>query len=230
MWSGGSGWRRRWGRKVPCGCVLMAYMGFATILDGTPGTFRYEIERWSNDSWGLHNIQRDRMRGETAVRADGSRSNRVEQESFRYFFVPTGKRWVFRSLYLRSEGVGYQIDEEERTVSGGPCGCTWEDDRVVADDGRCSRAAARYGMTERVGYGRVIGYEVARYQSEDGYSEIAFSTGLGCQVMEKVETTPGTLGIPGSKWHYRLTGYTAGEPDAAKFRLPEGYRVMSRPM
>ncbi len=200
-------------------------MGMVSLFGDSPRTVRFTVESWSNDSWGLHKIERDLMWGETAVRADGSRSNRVEQESFRHFFVPTGRRWVFRSLYLRTEGLGYQIDEEERTASGGQCGCTWDDDRAEADDGRCSKTATRYGMTERVGYGRVAGYEVARYRRSDGFSEIAFATGLGCQVMEQVETTPGTLGIPGSKWHYRVTGYTAGEPDAARFRLPEGYRV-----
>lgn len=205
-------------------------MGMVTLFDESPRTVRFEIERWSNDSWGLHNIERDLMWGETAVRGDGSRSNRVEQQLFRHFFVPAGERWVFRSLFLRSEGVGYRIDEEERTVSGGPCGCTWTPDRVEADDGRCSRAAARYGMTERVGYGRVLGYEVARYRRRDGFSEVSFATGLGCQVMEQVETTPGAFGIPGSKWHYRVTGYTAGEPDAAMFRLPAGYRVQRKPM
>ena len=205
-------------------------MGMVTLFDESPRTVRFEIERWSNDSWGLHNIERDLMWGETAVRADGSRSNRVEQESFHHFFVPAGKRWVYRSLYLRTEGVGYQIDEVERTVSGGPCGCTWTPDRLKADDGGCSGAAARYGMTERIGFGRVIGYEVARYRRRDGYSEVSFATGLGCQVMEQVETTPGTFGIPGSKWHYRVTGYTAGEPDAAKYRLPAGYRLQRRSM
>lgn len=108
----------------------------------TPGKFRYEIERWSNDGWGLHNITRDRIRGETAVRPDGSRSNRIEQESFRYFFVPEGKRWVFRSLYLRPAALGYQIDEDVRTVSGGPRGCIWSPVRVEVDDA----ARQRRGM------------------------------------------------------------------------------------
>ncbi|MBC8165858.1 MAG: hypothetical protein H7Y20_08305 [Bryobacteraceae bacterium] len=57
---------------------------------------------------------------------------------------------------------------------------------------------------------------------------MSLAPGLACEVMEEIHTSPGTLGIPGAKWHYRVTSYKPGEPDQNMFRLPVGYIVQQK--
>lgn len=59
-------------------------------------------------------------------------------------------------------------------------------------------------------------------------TELSLAPGLACEVMEEVHTWPGTLGIPGAKWQYRVTSYKSGEPDRNIFRLPVGYVVQQK--
>jgi hypothetical protein len=47
-------------------------------------------------------------------------------------------------------------------------------------------------------------------------TELSLAPSLACEVMEEVHTWPGTLGIPGAKWQYRVTSYKPGEPDARR--------------
>ena len=81
---------------------------------------------------------------------------------------------------------------------------------------------------KRVGTGRIAGTPVVRYRrvDEDGeVTELALAPALGCELMEEEHTWKGTWGIPGAKWHYVVTSYTAGEPDFQVFQIPLGYSL-----
>jgi hypothetical protein len=216
---------------MPCGCVLIAYLGLSTIWDGSARTLRFQIDGWQNQSWGLHAIDRQRIRCEVAVASDGSRMNRCEYELFHHYFFPDG-RGMDRNLYLRSENAGFHIDDTTRMVRGGPCSCTWKPVSALADDNKCRRTAeARLSEGKSIGTGQIAGYEVVQYRAVDekgAETRLSLAPGLACEVMEEIHTSPGTLGIPGAKWQYRVTSYKPGEPDRNAFRLPVGYTVQQK--
>ena len=152
---------------MPCSCMLIAYLGLSTIVDGSPRTLQFQIDDWQNQSWGLHDIDRRRLRCEVAVASDGSRMNRCEHELFHHYCVPKG-RGTEHNLYLRSSNEGFEIDDTARTARGGSCACTWEPFRALADDNECRRTAgARRREGKRIGTGQIAGHAVLRYGSVD---------------------------------------------------------------
>lgn len=211
---------------MPCECVLLAYLGIYGIWDGAACTLHYHVDEWRNRSWGFHDIERSRIQCDAAISSDDSRMNRCEYDSFRYYFVPAG-RGTAHTLYLRPENTGFTIDDARHSVKGGPCSCTWPFARALPDDDQCTRTAAvQLGERAPIGTGQVAGYHVIRYRAvaESGITiELSLAPALNCEVMDEVETWPGTLGVPGAKWHYRVTSYKPGEPDRTLFRLPAGY-------
>lgn len=99
---------------------------------------------------------------------------------------------------------------------------------MVDDDRECRKTVEeRLHAGKRIRNDRIAGVDVVRYLAVDDYEEIQLSLApsLGCEVMEHVRTYPGTLGIPGARWRYRVTSYKSGEPDPGLFRLPAGYSV-----
>ncbi|HME07414.1 MAG TPA: hypothetical protein VKG25_10200, partial [Bryobacteraceae bacterium] len=80
-----------------------------------------------------------------------------------------------------------------------------------------------------VGSDRIAGRFIVQYQKlddDDGVvHELALAPALGCEVMEELKRWPGTLGIPGAEWRYRVTSYQAGEPDGNLFQVPAGYAI-----
>ena len=85
-------------------CVLIAYLGLSTIWDGSPRTIQFQIDDWQNQSWGLHNIDRRRIRCEVAAASDGSRLNRNrENELFKHYFVPNGHGDGAQSIFAFCE-------------------------------------------------------------------------------------------------------------------------------
>lgn len=214
---------------MPCRCVLLAYMGLS-IWDGAPRTIQYEIDDWRNDSWGLHNIERRTIRCETAIAGNGSRMNKCVYESFHHYLLRSASGSI-RDLYIQPTHSGYSIDDKNRIASGGECKCTWDAPRQMPDDGACSQTAAqRLNRPERVGTNRIAGAVVVEYRSEEAYGtfrRISLAPEYGCEVMEQVDRTKGTLGIPGSQWRYRVTSYKPGEPSRSVFEVPPGYRVES---
>lgn len=217
---------------MPCGCVLIAYLGLATIWDGNARTLSFEIDDWSNQSWGFHNIDRRRIRCEVAVGNDGSRMNSREHAVFHHYFIPSGSAKV-RAIYTASDHAAFWIDDSTRTARGGPCSCTWQPFRTFPDDRKCSRTAqARLDRAQEAGSRKVAGYEAVQYRGvSDGGEEIELSLAptLGCEVMELVRTWPGTLGIPGARWRYRITSYRSAQPDPKLFQVPPGYSVRHEP-
>jgi hypothetical protein len=146
---------------------------------------------------------------------------------FSHYFVPNGRDWQLDTLYLAPEKASFRIDHELREFSGGRCQCTWTPWRSKAGDPDCSQTVRERSSTaKQVGVGNVAGQMVIRYRDTDesGYvEEFALAPALHCELMEETHTHPGTLGIPGGRWHYRVTSYVSGEPPRHVFALPPGY-------
>jgi len=214
---------------MPCHCVLLAYMGLS-IWDGVPRTIHFEIDDWRNDSWGLHNIERRTIRCETAIASNGSRMNKCDIELFHHYLLRSTSGSE-HTLYIQPTRSGFSIDDKNRVASGGNCNCTWDAPRQMPDDDACSQTAAlRLYRPKRVGTNRIAGAVVVDYRSEetDGSSRrISLAPEHGCEVMEEVARTKGTLGIPGSQWRYRVNSYKPGKPPRRVFQLPPGFRVES---
>ncbi len=212
---------------MPCRCVLIAYVGLS-IWDGAPRTIHFEIDDWRNNSWGLHNIERRTLRCETAIASNGSRRNKCDIDLFHHYLLRYSSS-SSHELYIQPTHSGYSIDDKNKIASGGKCECTWEATRQTADDATCSQtAASRLGQAERVGANRIAGIFVVEYRSVEpngALRSISLAPSHGCEVMEQVVRTKGTLGIPGSQWRYRVTSNEPGEPPGKVFELPPGYRV-----
>ena len=221
---------------MPCGCILLVYMGLPLIgvggpppiLDGLARTLHAEHDIWQNTSWGFHGIARQHGSYDVAITGNGSRVNRVELTSYRLWFLPHPEGWI-HSLYLQPENAGYTIDDSARTIRGGPCHCFWPLARLHLVDPGCKATIAELLPEARqTGAGRVAGQDVLRFQAsgENGsITEIALAPGLGCQVLEYDTRWPGTWGIPGTGQHWVVTGYASGEPDPKLFHLPTGYHL-----
>ena len=216
---------------MPCACALLAYAGLA-ILDGVPRTLRIQIDEWVNRSWGIHNIDRYSNVCEVAVARDGSRSTRCESRSYRHLVLPS-RDCDLHSIYQRGPHVAFRLDHEQRVAEGGPCACTWEAERAgqwsTADCLR--RAQAEMDGPKRVGFAKVAGEHVVRYRattSDGAVDEKAYAPNAGCELMESVQTYPGTWVIPGARRRYRVASLVRGEPDARVFQVSPGYRVTTR--
>ena len=213
---------------MPCPCVLLACIGLP-IWDGAPRTIHFEIDEWENKSWGLHAIDRRAIRCVTAVSASGSRANQCNSELFHHYFVPYDSGSL-HTIYQGPLHSGYSIDDEHRTARGGECSCWWELVRQKADDSTCCQTADELLPGGKyVGSDRIAGRFLVQYQKQDDddgvVHELALAPELGCEVMEQLQRWPGTLGIPGAEWRYRVTSYQAGEPDGSLFQVPAGYAI-----
>jgi hypothetical protein len=165
-----------------------------------------------------------------AIASNGSRMNKSDYELFHHYLVRYASG-SGRALYIQPTNSGYSIDDKNRVASGGECKCTWDAQRQTPDDSACSQTAAlRLNRPKRIGANRVAGAVMVQYQSEEAdgsLCRISLAPGYGCEVMEQVVRTKGTLGIPGSQWRYRVTSYKPGEPSSGVFELPPGYRIES---
>src|SRR5579871_6829432 len=152
--------------SVPCGCLLIAYLGIplaSGIWDGLPRTLTFEVDSWWNKSWGLDDVDHYHSRCEVAVASEGSRMNRCEYASFHHYILVEyeGKIW---NIYRHSDHSGFTVDESRRTAEGGPCSCIWRSSRAPADDDRCTRSAQmRLPNSRLAGFGQVAGYSTVRY-------------------------------------------------------------------
>lgn len=142
-----------------CGCMLFAYLGLS-LWDGSPRMVHYEIDDWRNTSWGFHAIDRRTIVCLAAIAGDGSRANQCSIDIYHHYLFPY-EHLRARTLYLRPANSGYEIDDEHRTVRGGPCACSWQPDRQIPDDSSCSRtASALLPHSERIGSDAVAGQPV----------------------------------------------------------------------
>src|ERR1700730_1828815 len=111
---------------MACGCSVLAYLGLWQLLGNVPRTVAFDIDRWENNSWGLHNIERDLISGTVAVAADGSRANNVKSTHYKHYFFPNGQ-FSAHSIFLRLTNVAYEVDDKTRTATIWRCTCTWEE-------------------------------------------------------------------------------------------------------
>lgn len=213
---------------MPCGCVLLAYAGLS-FLDGQPRTIHFQIDRWENNSWGFHNVERDIAGGTVAISSDGSRSNVLEFESRKFYFISQG-HFRSHSLYRRRENIGYRIDDQARTVHPVPCSCTWTPAELRQDDPDCSQTASAYFNGKRISYATVAGISVVRYRlvDESTSEEMALAPLLGCDIMDHERTTFNDFGLPTSYYHLAVTTYVPGEPDPVLMMLPQGYQIVEK--
>jgi hypothetical protein len=193
------------------------------------GTIGFELEYWTNTSWGLHNIDRSSMTCVSAVSADGSRMNRCERRDFHHYLVPSERR-NFHNVYRKGPNEVYRIDHGKHLALRESCRCSWQITGLPAeDDAQCSRTAAAFLPSGNFkGNDSVAGQPVAVYSKSDDEEpsyQMAFAPGLHCEVMERIETWKGTFGIPGAQSSYRITSFKPGEPDRSLFDIPAGYRI-----
>ena len=199
-----------------------------SIWDGAPRTIQVEIDDWSNQSWGLHDVDRMTIRGEIAVSGNGSRMGKFDAEWFHYYLIRYSGR-AYHTLYVLPIHSGYSIDDKNRIAYGGECACSWDAERQKPDDSNCSQSAAiRLPGGKRVGSSRIAGALVVQYRhvnDKGTIRQLSLAPEHGCEVMEDLQRSKGTLGIPSALRRYRVTSYRPGEPDKSLFVLPAGYRV-----
>jgi hypothetical protein len=216
---------------MACGCALAAYLGLWQLLGSSPRTVAFELERWENNTWGLHNIERERIWGTVAVSADGSRANNVTSAHYKHYFVPAG-RWMVHDIYRKPENVAFRIDDQARTASILHCGCTWEEAAPPPYDPECSgAAAARFGATRKVNSGTVAGIAVIRYRGTgtENEHEMAFAPEFGCDLLEERNSTYNVIGLPTSRFHYIVRSYLPGEPNQKVLHPPAQYALRDKP-
>src|SRR4051794_7512815 len=123
-----------------CGCALLAYLGLWQLSGDQPRTVVFDIERWENNSWGVHNIELDQIRGTVAVSADGSRVNVLNATRYQHYLYRVGV-FVEHSIYLKPSRIAYRIDDKSRTTTTVRCTCRWNDPPPRVTDWTCSAAA-----------------------------------------------------------------------------------------
>lgn len=211
-----------------CGCMLLAYLGFWQLNADLPRTVVFDLERWENRSWGLHNIERTRMSGKAAISADGSRANTLYAADYEHYFFKQ-RDSVTRTVYLRPLQVAYRVDDKARTTARIYCNCTWDGAAPPAADADCS-AVAEVVLGENARYVRadvVAGIPVVRYKATEGRSEHegAFAPGYSCDLLEEKRAAYNMIGLPISQYHFVVRSYVPGEPVARVFQLPAEYAV-----
>lgn len=213
---------------MPCKCLLLAYAGLWQLASNAPRTVAFDIELWENHSWGLHNIQRNRASGTVAVFADGSRANQFAWTRFQHYFIASSTGMT-HTIYQRPPQLTVTIDDQTKTATIAPCGCSWQEPPEGAPDAaQCAAVARRYlGATvTRTGSDSVAGIPVIRYRATAGVShELALAPASGCDLLEEQWTTYNWFGIPTSRFHFVVRSYAPGEPRRDLLYPPAGYAV-----
>ena len=203
---------------MPCGCAL-AFFAWLPLSGTAPATLTFEEVEWRNESWGFHAVHGHRHSGLVAVSRDGSRLNRLEGNSYRFYFWTEQRRKV--TLVHRAPDNAYYTKWEQAEWQREACACSWLP-RVSDPQSGCAKAARNWLTLnpEPAGEGRVAGQRVVRWKVGDT-EEVALAPDQGCEVMELVSTTFGRFGIPASRYHCLVTSYKPGEPDPALLQAPQ---------
>lgn len=218
---------------MPCGCVLLAYAGLGPwLLSNAPRTVTFDLDRWENTSWGLHNIDRLHGSGTVAISGDGSRANRIQMSGFKHYFFPDGSATT-HTIWLRPGNVAFEIDDDQRITRQWNCTCTWEDSPRGRDaDPDCSSAAkSQIGAGAiRINSGAIAGvpviwYGESRYRDEE---EAAFAPSSGCDVLERRTAKYNSFRLPTFRFHFIVRSYRPGEPKSTEFIPPPDYKVIER--
>jgi hypothetical protein len=214
--------------NMACGCSLLAYLGLWQLLGTTPRTVSFEIDAWSNDSWGLHNIEREQTAGTVMVFADGSRVNNVTAKYYKHYFVPAGE-WTTHTVYVRPTNLAYQVDDKAKTATLWRCTCTWEELEPPGPDAACI-SAAHFHLGEsvtQVRMGEVAGASVIWYKKtgSNADDEAAFAPRFGCDILEERRAKYNGIGLPTSRYHFVVRSYLAGNPAQTALAPPAAYLV-----
>ena len=169
---------------MPCGCVLLAYSA-AVAASSLPATIHFQVDRWENDSWGFHNVMRTAGHAAVAIFADGSRSNVVFANDYRFYLFPNA-HFEVDTIYHRSQNVGFTLDDKERVARRHLC-CTWELRAKQPDDSDCTQHATELDVKQRVGYGHVAGLRIIRYTSTDENHDVHSRPRSGAKSWKKAE-------------------------------------------
>lgn len=215
---------------MPCKCLLLAYAGLWQLASNTPRTVTFSIETWDNHSWGLHNIERGRASGTVAVFADGSRANQFAWTRFQHYFIARSTGMI-HTIYQRPPQLTVTIDDQTKTATIAPCGCSWQEPPENLPDAQCAAAARGYlrVAVTRTGSDSVAGIPVIRYRATSGVShEVALAPASGCDLLEERRTTYNWFGIPTSHLHFIVRSYALGEPRRDLLDPPAGYAVRDR--
>ena len=216
---------------MPCMCVAAAYLGIWQLIGTSPHTVSFDMERWENSSWGLHNIERDRLSGTVAAFADGSRVNQAALMHFKHYFV-RDFQWAGRNIYSRQANVLYLVDDQTKKATRWHCTCgTGKPAPPVPDQGCLGRAKTQLGDAIRVGEGTVASIHVIRYRAAGrDLHEAAFAPRFGCDLLEERRATYNIIGIPTSWYHFVVRSYVPGEPKSELLSPPPGYAVQDKPL
>lgn len=215
---------------MPCMCVAAAYLGIWQLIGTSPHTVSFDMERWENSSWGLHNIERDRLSGTVATFADGSRVNQATVTHFGHYFIRTSQRAV-HYVYRRPANILYEVDDQARTTTVWRC-CTWDEPSRPLPDRQCrGKAKDQLGDAIRVGAGAVAGIPVIRYRATGkDLHEAAYAPQFGCDLLEERSAKYNLIGIPTSWVHFIVRSYVPGEPKRESLDPPAGYAVRKKPL
>ena len=211
---------------MPCGCIVAAYLGLH-FVSGTPHTMTFELERWANNSWGLHDIDRDERSGTIMVYSDGSRSNKVTAKYFKHYFFAHSNHYA-HTIYLRPTNSIYEVNDDKRSAVYRKCSCTWQELVMPESGPTCDGAAqAHLGKARRIGEGVVAGIRVIRYDgSVSGtHTEAAFAPDHNCDLFEELRMTYNSLGLPTSRHRFVVRSYSPGEPSREYLFPPPGYAL-----
>lgn len=189
-------------------------------------TIRLEISGWENVSWGLHAVRRWNGKAVLSYRQDGGILERYVQKSYRNYFWPD-QSWDRASIRLPSERRTIDIDHLSREyrlssfAGGSP---TWD-----AADTDCSKMAAAFLLKnlERIGEATIAGVRSVGFtglRSKNDRSYVWLAPTIGCTQMRVIQYVENSFGLPTSHSRSEVISIEVGEPDAALFQAPAGYR------
>jgi hypothetical protein len=188
----------------------------------------FEFEGWANNSWGLHDIDRDQISGTIMVYSDGSRSNKVTSKYFKHYFLGQGEHYA-HTIYLRPTNSIYEVNDQTKSAVHRHCSCTWQDPVMPESTApKCdSVAQSHLGNARRVGEGLVAGIHIIRYDGStpNERREAAFAPDYNCNLFEELRTTYNTVGLPTSKHRFKVLSYSPGEPSHEYLYPPLGYAL-----
>jgi hypothetical protein len=172
-------------------------------------------------------VSRTSTTGTVAISSDGSRLNLARELHYKYYFIPDGG-WNTHSIFVRSENVSYNIDDDKRIAFRITRSRPWTPTLLEVDDSECSNVARRLELSPVRNYSEVAGIRVVRYRKETAAEshEAGFASAFSCELMEESEEAFNDRGLPISGSHLIVTKYIPGEPDPRLLQIPPNYRII----
>jgi hypothetical protein len=191
-------------------------------------TPRWEGYGWENTSWGFHAVQRWSGSTVLAYRRDGGIMERNSRREWCNYVIPKSE-WDTAQIKFPKEqrtiAIDYRAKEysERVGVRGGLP--VWD-----PDDADCAKLALWFELSDLK---RVMGETVIAGIRSIPYTGVRSKTervsvwlapSLGCTQMRLVSADHNSIGLPTSHSWMEVVWARIGEPDAALFKVPAGYR------